>query len=97
MGVTKLFRKLLEFAAVRFFPYITSKQLKLHILTFTATNSKSKNIRDLYREIKELKRGHQPRSNLVKENGDLLTDVHNILNRWKNYFSVIECTYSQCC
>jgi hypothetical protein len=21
------------------------------------------------------------------ENGDLLTDFHNILNRWKNYFS----------
>jgi hypothetical protein len=28
------------------------------------------------------------RSNLVKdENGDLLSDPHNILNRWKNYFS----------
>jgi hypothetical protein len=24
------------------------------------------------------------------ENGDLLADSHNILNRWKNYFSVIE-------
>jgi hypothetical protein len=46
-----------------------------------ATNSK-KNIRDLY---KGLKRGHQPRSNLVKdENGDMLADSHNILNRWKN-------------
>jgi hypothetical protein len=21
------------------------------------------------------------------ENGDLLADTHNILNRWKNYFS----------
>jgi hypothetical protein len=29
-----------------------------------------------------------PRNNLVKdENGDLLADSHNILNRWKNYFS----------
>jgi hypothetical protein len=28
------------------------------------------------------------RSNLVKdETGDLLADPHNILNRWKNYFS----------
>jgi hypothetical protein len=28
-----------------------------------------------------------PRSNLVKdENGDLLADSHNILNRWNNYF-----------
>jgi hypothetical protein len=53
-----------------------------------ATNSKNKNIRDLYRGIKEFKRAYQPRNNLVKEgNGDLLADSHNILNRWKNYFS----------
>jgi hypothetical protein len=41
----------------------------------------------------EFKRGYQPRNNLVKdENGDLLPDCHNILNRWKNLlFSVIEC------
>jgi hypothetical protein len=32
--------------------------------------------------------GYQPRNNLVKdENGDLLSDSHNILNRGKNYFS----------
>jgi hypothetical protein len=38
--------------------------------------------------INEVKRGYQPRNNLVKdENGDLLADSHNILNRWKNYFS----------
>jgi hypothetical protein len=53
-----------------------------------STHSKSKNIRDLYRVIKEFKKGYQPRSNLVKdENGGLLADFHNILNRWKNYFS----------
>jgi hypothetical protein len=53
-----------------------------------ATNSKNKKIRDLYRGIKEFKRGYQPRNNLVKdENGDLLADSHSILNRWKNYFS----------
>jgi hypothetical protein len=47
-----------------------------------ATNSKNKNIRDLYRGIND-----QPRSNLVKdENDDLLADSH-ILNRWKNCFS----------
>jgi uncharacterized protein YaaR (DUF327 family) len=52
-----------------------------------ATNSKNKNIRDLYRGINEFKRGYQPRNNLVKdENGDL-ADSHNVLNRWKNYFS----------
>jgi hypothetical protein len=53
-----------------------------------ATNSKNKNIRDLYRGIIGFKRGYQLRNNLVKdENEDLLADSHNILNRWKNYFS----------
>jgi hypothetical protein len=47
-----------------------------------ATYSKNKNIRDLYRGINGLKRGYQPRNNLVKdENEDLLADSHNILNR----------------
>jgi hypothetical protein len=51
------------------------------------TNSKNNNIRDLYRGINEFKRGNQPSNNLVKdEDGDLLADSHNILNRWKNYF-----------
>jgi hypothetical protein len=53
-----------------------------------AMNSKNKNTRDLYRGINEFKRGYQLRNNLMKdENGDLLADSHNILNRWKNYFS----------
>jgi hypothetical protein len=40
-------------------------------------NSKNKNIRDLYKVIKEFKRGYQPRNNLMKdENGDLLADSH---------------------
>jgi hypothetical protein len=53
-----------------------------------AMNSKNKNIRYLYRGINVFKRGYQLRNNLVKdENGDLLVDSHNILNRWKNYFS----------
>jgi hypothetical protein len=47
-----------------------------------ATNGKNKNIRDLYRRIKEFKTGYQTRYNLVKdENGDLLADSHNISNR----------------
>jgi hypothetical protein len=51
------------------------------------TNSKNKNIRDLYRGINEFKKGYQGRNNLVKdENGDLLENSHNILNRRKNYF-----------
>jgi hypothetical protein len=52
------------------------------------TNSKNKNIRDLYRGITGFKRGYQPRNNLVEaENGDLLADPNNILNRWKKYVS----------
>jgi hypothetical protein len=36
----------------------------------------------------DLRGGYQQRNNLVKdENVDLLADSHNILNRWKNYFS----------
>jgi hypothetical protein len=55
-----------------------------------ATNSKNKNIRDLYRGIIGFKRVYQPRNNLVKdENRDLLADSHNILNRCKNYFPQI--------
>jgi hypothetical protein len=56
-----------------------------------ATNSK--NIRDLCTGINEFKTGYQHRSKLLKdENGDLLADSHNIFNRWKNYFIVIEST-----
>jgi hypothetical protein len=45
------------------------------------TNSKNKNIGDLYRGINKFKRSYQLRNNLVKdENGDLLADSH-ILNR----------------
>jgi hypothetical protein len=37
--------------------------------------------------MNEFKEGNQPRTNYVKdENGELLADFHNILNRWKNYF-----------
>jgi hypothetical protein len=53
-----------------------------------ATHSKNKNIGDLYRGINEYKKGYQLRSNLVRDqNGDLLAESHNILNRWKNYIS----------
>jgi hypothetical protein len=46
------------------------------------TNSRNRNIRNLYRGINEFKKGYQLRTNLVKEeNGDLLADSHNIVNR----------------
>jgi flagellar basal body rod protein FlgC len=51
------------------------------------TNSKNKSIRDLHRDIKELKKCYQPRTNMVKDgNGGLLAYSHNILNREKKCF-----------
>ena len=39
------------------------------------TNSKMKNIRDLYRGINDFKKGYQPRTNIVKdEKGDLILE-----------------------
>ena len=39
------------------------------------TNSKIKNIRDLYRGISDFKKGYQPRTNVViDEKGDLVAD-----------------------
>jgi hypothetical protein len=53
-----------------------------------AMNSWSKGIRYLHRGINELKKGYQPRSNLVKnENGCFLADPYNILNRCKSHSS----------
>jgi hypothetical protein len=57
-------------------------------ITEIELNSKSKNIRDLYRGITEFKKGYQPKTNLVRdERGDLLADPQKNLTRWKNYFS----------
>jgi len=54
------------------------------------TNSKIKNIRDLYRGISDFKKRYQPRTNIVKDGkGDLVADSHSILARWMNYFSKI--------
>jgi len=52
------------------------------------TNSKISNVRDLYRGINDIKKGYQPRTIIVKdEKGDLVTDSHSIMVRWRNYFS----------
>jgi hypothetical protein len=51
------------------------------------TNSKKKNIRDLYRGINDFKKGYQPRINVVKdEKGDLVADSYSTLARWRNHF-----------
>jgi predicted metal-dependent hydrolase len=45
------------------------------------TNNKNKNIRDLYRGIKEFKKEYQPRINVIKdENGNLLADPQKAFN-----------------
>ena len=52
------------------------------------TNSKIKNIRDMYRGINDFKKGYKPRTNIVKcEKGDLVADCHSILGRCRNHFS----------
>jgi hypothetical protein len=54
------------------------------------TNSKIKNVRDLYWGINDFKKGYQPRTNIVKdEQDDFVVDSHSILARWRNYFSQI--------
>jgi hypothetical protein len=54
------------------------------------TNNKNKNIRDLYRGINEFKKGYQPIINIIKdENGNLIADPQNVLNRWKNFFNQV--------
>jgi hypothetical protein len=43
----------------------------------------------LYRGISKCKKGYQPRTNIVKDDkGDLVTDCHSILARWRNSFSL---------
>jgi len=46
------------------------------------TNSKIKNIRDLYQGINDFKKGYQPRTNIVEDDKcDLVADSHSILAR----------------
>jgi hypothetical protein len=52
------------------------------------TNSKIKNIGNLFRDINDFKKGYQPRTNIVKEEkGDLVADSYSILARWRKHFS----------
>ena len=62
--------------------YLTAKMDELD------PTSKIKNIRDSYWGISDFKKGCQPKTNVVKdEKGDLVTDCHSILARWRNHFS----------
>jgi hypothetical protein len=54
------------------------------------TNNKNKNIRDLYRGINKVKKGNQPRIIITKdENGNLLAEPQNVLNRCKKFFNQV--------
>jgi hypothetical protein len=54
------------------------------------TNSKTNNIRDLYKGINDFKKGYQPRTNIVKdEKGDLVADSHSITARWDCFSQIL--------
>jgi len=42
----------------------------------------------LYRDISAFKKGYQPRTRIIiDEKGDMVTDFHSVLARWRNHFS----------
>ena len=49
------------------------------------TNSKNKNVRDLYSSISDFKEGYQPRTK--DEKGDVVAYSLNILAIWRNHVS----------
>jgi len=52
------------------------------------TNSKIKNIRDLYMGMNDFKKGYQSRTTIVKDKkGDMVAGSHSIFARWRNHFS----------
>jgi hypothetical protein len=54
------------------------------------TNNKNRNIRNLYGGINEFKKGYQPRIHIIKdENGNLLADPQNVLNKWEIFFNQV--------
>jgi hypothetical protein len=60
------------------------------IINELEANNKNKNIRDLYRGINEFKKGYQPWINIMKdENGNLIANPQNVLNRWKHFFNQV--------
>ena len=54
------------------------------------TNSKIKNIEDLYRGINYFQKGYQPGTNTVKyDKGDFVAYSHSIMTTWRHYNSQI--------
>jgi hypothetical protein len=70
--------------------YLLSHKLEKGKINGLETNNKNENIRDLYRGINKFKKGYQHRINMMKdEDGNLLADPQNVLNRWKNFFNQV--------
>jgi hypothetical protein len=63
------------------------------------SNSKNKNIRELYRGINEFMNGYHTRTNLVKDKrSDLLADPHKILKKVEeSLLSALGCTWDRRC
>jgi hypothetical protein len=73
--------------ASRYYRIKTKAYLKTKIEE-RETNSKIKNIKNMYRGINDFRKFYKSRSSMVKdEKGDLIADSHSILARWRNYFS----------
>ena len=73
MAASRILRRLVRHEASRHFRNKKKAYLKAKIEDLE-TNSKIKNIRDLYTGIIDFKKGYQPRTNIVKdETGDLVT------------------------
>jgi hypothetical protein len=67
-------------------PSQTNGDYLSNVRPYTSRTFRNKNIRDLCREISQLKKGYEPKTNLVKYgNGDLFANSHSVLQRWKNY------------
>ena len=50
-------------------------------------NGKTNNIRDLYKGVNSLRKGYQPRLDVIRnERGDLQADPTKIIDVWKSYF-----------
>ena len=51
-------------------------------------NSKNKNIREIYKESNEFRKGCQPRAYVIKKHdGTIVADATSILSRWEQFFS----------
>jgi hypothetical protein len=82
--MTLSWRETIRSTIVNYLPDFVQKEYLKAKMDEVETNSKTKNIRDLYRGIIDSKKGYQPRTNTLKDvKCDLVTDFRSILRlRW---------------